>query len=428
MCNLTIFDSIVYLQEKYVVQSDTWWWFLFFLRIIGGIMKRVFLVVLDSFGVGATADAPFYGDVGANTIKSVFDTGVLDIPNLRKMGLFNIDGVSKALRSAEEYYPLASFAKMAEYSKGKDTTSGHWEICGLPLTETFPTYPEGFPPSIIEKFQLSTGRKVLCNKPYSGTEVIKDYGIEHIKTGSLIVYTSADSVFQIAAHEDIVPVERLYEYCKKARGILTGKDMVLRVIARPFVGEYPNFSRTPKRKDFSVPPPSRTALDLIKENNLDVLAIGKINDIFVGKGITKSFKTRNNEEGMNVLLECLDKDFEGLCFLNLVDFDMLYGHRNDAKGYALALNFFDQKLGEVLKKLKNEDILIITADHGCDPGDISTDHTREYVPMIFFGNKIKRGVNLGTLKTFSDVSATILEYLNINNSLYGTSFFKEVSL
>lgn len=389
-------------------------------------MKRVFLIVLDSFGVGASPDALLYNDDGTNTIKSVFSTGFLKVPCLKKLGLFNINDVARKIGCDLETNPMASFAKMQESSKGKDTTSGHWEIAGLPLKKSFPTYPKGFPKKVIEKFMQVTGRGVLCNKPYSGTEVIKDYGEEHLKTGNLIVYTSSDSVFQIAAHEGIVPLELLYDYCKKARNILTGENEVLRVIARPFTGKYPNFYRTNKRKDFSILPPSKTMLDLLKENFFDILAVGKINDIFAGRGITRSFKTANNEEGLKILEKCIDENFNGLCFVNLVDFDMLYGHRNDAKGYALALNFFDQKLEKILKKMKSEDIIIVTADHGCDPGDISTDHTREYVPMLIYGNKIKRGVNLGVLKTFSDVSASILAYFNIENSLSGTSFLKEI--
>lgn len=389
-------------------------------------MKRVFLLVLDSFGVGEALDADFYGDEGANTLRSILKTGLLDIPNMQSLGLFNLEGLPGDVSKLAVKAPMGAFAKALEISKGKDTTTGHWEIAGVVTEKAFPTYPNGFPQSIIKEFSCKVKRGVICNKPYSGTKVINDYGRQHIETGDLIVYTSADSVFQIAAHEDIVSVEELYGICKVARGILVGENLVSRVIARPFEGEYPNFVRTKNRKDFSVAPPHPTMLDLIYENNLEVISVGKISDIFANRGITKKIKTKSNEEGLYSLEKCLEENFEGLCFVNLVDFDMIYGHRNDAKGYALALNFFDKELGKILTKLKNEDILIITADHGCDPGDISTDHTREYVPLLVYGQNVKKNIKLGVLRSFSCISATVLDYFNLKNKLSGQSFLNAV--
>ena len=389
-------------------------------------MKRVFLLVLDSFGVGEAPDADFYGDKGANTLGSILKTGLLDVPNMQSLGLFNLEGLPDDVSKLAVKAPTGAFAKVLEISKGKDTTTGHWEIAGVVTEKAFPTYPNGFPQSIIKEFSCKVKRGVICNKPYSGTKVINDYGRQHIETGDLIVYTSADSVFQIAAHEDVVDLEELYSICKIARKILVGENLVSRVIARPFEGEYPNFFRTKNRKDFSVAPPRPTMLDLLYENNLEVISVGKISDIFANRGITKKIKTKSNEEGLRSLEKCLEEKFEGLCFVNLVDFDMIYGHRNDAKGYALALNFFDKELGKILTKLKNEDILIITADHGCDPGDISTDHTREYVPLLIYGQNVKKNINLGVLRSFSCISATVLDYFNLKNKLSGQSFLGEV--
>ena len=312
-----------------------------------------------------------------------------------------------------------------EKSAGKDTTTGHWEIAGLQLDKPFPTYPDGFPKEILDEFEKQTGRKVLCNKPYSGTEVIKDYGEEHMKTGALIVYTSSDSVFQIAAHEDIVPVETLYEYCRIARKILVGDHALGRVIARPFVGEVGAFTRTNNRRDFSVEPTGKTLLDLIKKNGLDSISVGKINDIFAAVGITKDTDSHGNTECMEMTLIMLDEDFHGLCFINLVDFDSSYGHRNNAVGYAEELNRFDKHLGEILPKLRDDDLLIITADHGCDPGDISTDHTREYTPLLVYGKNVKPK-NIGTRETFSDIAASIAEYLGVEYNLCGDSFLGEI--
>ena len=368
-------------------------------------------------------DAHLFGDTGCSTIRSISKSNFFNIKNMKKLGLFNIDGVTCG---EKELNPIGSFARMTEISKGKDTTIGHWEISGIESKKPLPTYPNGFPSEIIEQFEKATGRKVICNKPYSGTEVIKDYGKQHVNSGDLIVYTSADSVFQIAAHEDVVPIEELYKYCEIARKILTGSHAVGRVIARPFVGEYPNYQRTSNRHDFSLEPPAVTMLDQLKENGKDVIAVGKINDIFVGKGITEFFRTKNNDDGIARTIEIMDKDFEGLCFINLVDFDMVYGHRNNVDGYAKAFTEFDKSLDIIMSKLKKDDILMITADHGCDPGDISTDHTREYTPFLMYGDTVKKGINLGTRKTFSDIGATILDYFEIEKNIKGESMLKEV--
>ena len=386
-------------------------------------MKRVFLIVLDSVGIGEMPDADKYGDVGSNTMKACFNNKNFSMPNMEKMGLFNIDGMDYA-KSYEN--PTASFAKMKEVSNGKDTIIGHWEIAGIESGRPLPTYPNGFPKSVIEEFEQKTGRKTLCNKPYSGTEVIKDFGKESVETGKLIVYTSADSVFQIAAHEDVVSVEELYKYCEIARAMLVGEHAVGRVIARPFKGEYPNYVRTTNRHDFALAPPEKTMLDFIKDSGKSVIAIGKISDIFAGRGVTEKILTKGNEDGINKTLEVMDRNFEGLCFVNLVDFDMLYGHRNNVDGYAAALSFFDKKLSEICAKLRADDVLIITAVHGCDPTTASTDHSREYTPMVIFGNNIKQGVNLGVRSGFADTGATVLEYLGVKEKNKGSSFLKDV--
>lgn len=386
-------------------------------------MKRVFLIVLDSVGIGEMPDAADYGDAGSNTVKACFYNKNFNMPNMKKMGLFNIDGMDY---EESEKSPIASFARMKEVSKGKDTIIGHWEIAGIESKKPLPTYPNGFPNEVIEEFKRRTGRDILCNKPYSGTEVIKKYGKESVETGKLIVYTSADSVFQIAAHEDVVPIEKLYEYCKIAREILKDDNAVGRVIARPFIGEYPNYTRTSNRHDFALAPSEKTILDFIKEIGKDVIAVGKISDIFAGNGVTEKILTKGNEDGINKTLEIMDRDFEGLCFVNLVDFDMLYGHRNNVDGYAEALSFFDKSLEKILKKLRDDDILIITADHGCDPTTASTDHSREYTPMIIYGKNIKNGINLHTRVGFYDTGATVLDYLKIDEKIRGKSFLKEV--
>lgn len=385
---------------------------------------RVFLIVLDSFGIGELPDAEKFGDKGSNTLKACFKSGKLSVPNMKKLGLFNIDGVDF---ENDEENPTGSFCRLGEKSAGKDTTVGHWEIAGLISNSPFPTYPNGFPREIIQEFEKRTGKKVLCNKPYSGTEVINDYGEEHLKTGDLIVYTSADSVFQIACHEEVVSVEKLYEFCAIARQILVGKHAVGRVIARPFVGdEKQGFVRTANRKDFSVTPPKNTLLDELLSNGKAVLGVGKIYDIFGGKGVGESFKTKSNSDGLNIVNQLIDRDFDGLCFINLVDFDSKYGHRNDVLGYTNALNEFDSWLGEFADKLGDDDMLIITADHGCDPSTLSTDHSREFVPLLVFGKRIKSGINLGTRESFSDIAKTIAQIFGVKNSLDGKSFLNEI--
>lgn len=381
-------------------------------------MKRVFLIVLDSVGIGAMEDAHEFGDTGSNTLRSTHGSSFFHMPNMKKLGLFNIDGIDyeKGMES-----PLAAYGRMKEASRGKDTTIGHWEIAGLISENPLPVYPNGFPVEIIQDFSEMTGRGVLCNAPYSGTEVIKKYGVEHMRTGDLIVYTSADSVFQIAAHEEIVPVETLYEYCKMARKLLVGKHGVGRVIARPFIGENGNFTRTTRRHDFSILPPGQTMLDVLKDAGKDVLGVGKIHDIFAGKGLTSFVYTAGNADGIQKTLEYMDRDFEGLCFVNLVDFDSLYGHRNDVDGYAKALAEFDAALPQMMAKLRPDDVLMITADHGCDPGyTVTTDHTREYTPFLMYGDKIAAR-NLGTRETFADIGATVLEYLGVCGKIAGTS-------
>ena len=385
-------------------------------------MKRVFLIVLDSFGIGEMPDAALFGDVGTHTLKSCYRSGLLHIPHLKKMGLGNVDGVSFL---GEEPLPIAAYGRMQERSAGKDTTTGHWELAGLCLSQPFPTYPNGFPGDLLEEFSRRTGRGVLCNRPYSGTEVIRDFGDEHIKTGDLIVYTSADSVFQIAAHEEVVPPETLYEYCRVARELLVGEHAVGRVIARPFVGKSGQYTRTANRHDFSLPPIGETLLDIVKAAEKQVIAIGKISDIFAGVGTTQVTFTHSNEEGMKATKAVANTSFEGLCFTNLVDFDMVYGHRNNAEGYAKAVSAFDDWLGAFLPQLQEEDLLIITADHGCDPGDVSTDHTREYVPLLVYGRGITP-CNLGTRSTFADVAATVADYLGVKAPANGTSFLPEM--
>ncbi|MCM1100248.1 MAG: phosphopentomutase [Clostridium sp.] len=389
-------------------------------------MKRVFLIVLDSFGIGSMEDAAEYNDAGTNTIGSVSRSPYFHLPNLKKMGLFQIEGVKVAESEGDLAWSAqgphtAAIARMREASRGKDTTIGHWEIAGICSPKPLPTYPEGFPEEVLAPFRERTGRGVLCNRPYSGTQVIADYGEEHMRTGDLIVYTSADSVFQIAAHEEIVPVEILYEYCRTARAILVGEHGVGRVIARPFVGEKGNFTRTSRRHDFSMEPPGVTMLDQLKASGRDVIAVGKIKDIFAGKGITEAVYTSGNEEGILRTLEYLDRDFEGLCFINLVDYDMLYGHRRDVDGYAKALTEFDLRLPKILEKMRREDVLMITADHGCDPAyTATTDHTREYTPFLMYGDAIEPR-NLGTRKTFADIGATVLQYFGIAPEFAGGS-------
>lgn len=390
--------------------------------------KRVFVVVLDSFGIGEEPDAAAYGDEGSNTLCACATSGVLNIPNMTKLGLLNIDGALDSvydvdLKPIES--PVGAYARMREKSAGKDTTVGHWEMAGVISPKKFPTYPDGFPQEVIEEFEQKTGRKVLCNKPYSGTDVIRDFGKEHIETGALIVYTSADSVFQIAAHEDVVSPEKLYEYCRIAREILQGKHGVARVIARPFEGEWP-YHRTSRRHDFSLEPTGTTMLDRLKESGFDVLSIGKIYDIFAHRGMTEFEFTTCNADGIQKTIEATSKDFNGLCFTNLVDTDMIYGHRNDPVGYSNALSYFDEHIPQIIEGLREDDLFIITADHGCDPVTPSTDHSREYVPLLITGPKVKPNTNLGTTATFADMAETILDYFGVEQLGVGTSRLSEI--
>ncbi len=374
--------------------------------------------MLDSFGVGELPDAARFGDSGTNTLRSISGSKYFCIDNLRRLGLANIDGVDFLEDDSE---PLGAYGRMKERSQGKDTTVGHWEIAGLISEHALPTYPDGFPSEVLEEFSRATGRGVLCNKPYSGTAVIRDFGREHMQSGGLIVYTSADSVFQIAAHEDVVDVETLYEYCRTARKILQGKHGVGRVIARPFTGSYPDFVRSAKRHDFSLEPTGKTLLDLLLQRGRDVISVGKIYDIFAGRGVSESYYTHSNTEGMERTLELADRDFSGLCFVNLVDFDMMYGHRNDIDGYAKAIAEFDAWLPKFMAKMEEGDALIITADHGCDPGyTASTDHSREHTPCLIYGGGITPE-NFGTRESFSDISATVAKLLGEEYGLSGES-------
>lgn len=385
-------------------------------------MKRIFLFVLDSVGIGELPDAAEYGDAGTNTLAAAATSPYFHMPNMKKLGLFNIDGVSCYEKTDR---PEAAIARMKESSKGKDTTIGHWEIAGIVSDKPLPTYPNGFPQELLDAYCEKTGRGVLCNKPYSGTEVIKDYGDEHVKTGALIVYTSADSVFQVAAHEEVVPLEELYQCCHQARELLQGEHGVGRVIARPFIGTSGNYTRTAHRHDYSLPPQGVTMLDLLKDAGRDVIAVGKINDIFAGRGITEYTYTESNADGIDKTLAMMEKDFHGLCFTNLVDYDMLYGHRRDINGYAKALSYFDEKLPEFLSGMGEDDVLMVTADHGCDPSyKLSTDHTREYTPFVMYGKKIKP-VNYGTRDTFADIAATVLDLLGVDGKVHGTSLLDE---
>lgn len=385
--------------------------------------RRVFLVVLDSYGIGELPDAVDFGDVGSNTLRSITKSEEYDTPLMKEMGLFNIDGVDY-IEGVEN--PIASYGRLAEISKGKDTTIGHWEIAGIVSKRPLPTYPNGFPQELLDEFSRRTGRGVLCNKPYSGTEVIKEFGEEHLSTGKLIVYTSADSVFQVAAHEELIPIEELYRYCEIARELLQGEHGVGRVIARPFIGKPGNFTRTPRRHDYSLIPPQTTILDVLKEAGYATRGVGKIYDIFAGKSISDTVRIQNNVDGMEKTLGIMDEEFKGLCFVNLVDFDMVYGHRNDIDGYAKAATVFDKQLAQLVEKMRDTDIVMITADHGCDPGFKGTDHSREYVPVLVYGKDIKAGVNLGTRSSFADIAATIQDIFEVEQGTAGTSFKNEI--
>ncbi len=385
--------------------------------------KRVFLIVLDSCGCGELPDAANFGDCGTHTIRSLVDSGKLCVPNLTQMGLFNISGIGCGTPAQS---PAAAFGKCAERSAGKDTTTGHWEIAGLISTVPMKTYPNGFPDAVLDQLRAATGREILCNLPYSGTEVIRDYGKQHLETGALIVYTSADSVLQIAAHEDLIPVPELYKICEKAREIMQGEFAVGRIIARPFVGTYPDFKRTANRHDYSVSPFAPTALDLIQNAGKQVISVGKIRDIFNGQGISEGHRTVSNDDGMGKTIQLAAQDFDGLCFVNLVEFDSAYGHRRDIAGYTHALNVFDAQLGALLPQLRDDDLLMITADHGCDPAAHGTDHTREYIPLIVWGKQIKP-VNLGIRTGFSDIGQTACEWLGVHaDTLAGTSFLQDI--
>ncbi|WP_032121247.1 phosphopentomutase [Clostridium amazonitimonense] len=388
------------------------------------MIERVIWIVLDSVGMGALPDANKYGDEMSNTIGNVSKAvGGLNLPNMEKLGLGNIDGM-KGVKPYEN--AIGCYARFQEMSNGKDTTTGHWEMGGVHLKQAFPTYPNGFPREIINEFESLTGRGVIGNKPASGTAILDELGEEHIKTGKVIVYTSADSVFQIAAHEDVVPLEELYKMCEIARAMLKDEHAVARVIARPFIGDVGNFTRTPNRRDFSLIPPHDTVLDGLKNSGSNVMAVGKIEDIFCGRGVTEAVHTKDNMDGVDKTLEYIRSDKKGLIFTNLVDFDMKWGHRNDFKAYGKGLEEFDSRLSEILKEMKDSDILFITADHGCDPTVPGTDHTREYVPFLAYGKALKENVNMGTRKGFYDMGQTIAEIFNLEKVKNGESFLKEI--
>lgn len=387
--------------------------------------KRVFLIVLDSFGIGAEPDAAQFGDAGTNTLAAIAAHPKFKGDYLAALGLFNVDGVTCGMPVA---HPMGCFARLREASAGKDTTIGHWEISGLLSAEPLPTFPDGFPQELLDQFTAKTGYKVLCNRPYSGTEVIRDYGEEHAKTGALIVYTSADSVFQIAANEAIVPVEELYHICEQAREILVGKYGVGRVIARPFVGDCAaNFTRTSRRHDYSLVPPRDTMLDALQHAGKETIGVGKIHDIFAGKGVGETIRTGGNTEGLQVTLQLAERDFEGLAFVNLVDFDMLYGHRRDVAGYAEAAAEFNDWLPVFQAKMRPGDMLMITADHGCDPSYTkTTDHTREYVPFLLYGDEIQEGINLHTRYSFATIADTVCQCLNVPYCPAGCGVYHEI--
>lgn len=385
--------------------------------------RRVFVIVIDSCGCGNAPDAAAFSDEGSNTLKTISGSERFNVPVMKQMGLFNMEGTEYAEGVSS---PAGCFGRMTEQSMGKDTTIGHWEIAGIVSPSPLPTYPEGFPDEVIEEFEKLSGRGVLCNKPYSGTEVIKDYGQEHIDTGKLIVYTSADSVFQIAAHEDVVPVDELYRYCEIARGMLKGKHGVGRVIARPFIGANGEFTRTPRRHDFSLIPPEITMMDALIEAGYSTYGVGKIYDIFAGKGIQNTVRTQNNADGMEKTLAYQQEDFMGLCFVNLVDTDMIFGHRRDIDGYANAVSEIDASLKTFTERMRDTDILMITADHGCDPGYKGTDHTREMVPLLVYGKDIRAGVDLGTRTSYADIAATILDIFGVEQKTKGLSFWNEI--
>lgn len=388
-------------------------------------IKRVFIIVLDSFGIGNEPDAADFGDGKCNTLASLTTSPELHAPNLTKLGIFNIDGVGCGTPADS---PIGTFARLRELSRGKDTTIGHWEIAGIVSEQPMPTYPNGFPPEVLERLSAACdGKKMLCNKPYSGTQVIHDYGREQEETGGLIVYTSADSVLQIAANEADVPVERLYDYCRAAREIMQGEHGVGRIIARPYVGSYPNYERTAHRHDFSLDPTGDTMMDALVRKGCEVIGVGKISDIFAGRGITRSTGVNeSNADGMEKTLRIQQEDFTGLCFVNLVDFDMAYGHRRDIAGYARATTEFDVQLGTFMENMREDDVLMITADHGCDPGAPGTDHTREYVPLLVYGARIRPNTNLGTYPTFAMIGATVADMFDAPLTTKGESLLPRI--
>lgn len=388
------------------------------------MINRIILFVLDSVGIGGLPDAEQFGDFDVNTLGNIAkSTDNFKIPNLKKMGIGNIEGVD-AIEADPS--PIGSFGRSLEASNGKDTTTGHWEIAGLFIEHPFKTYPDGFPEHIIKAFEEKTGRKVIFNKPASGTVVLDDYGEEHMKTGNPIVYTSADSVFQIAAHEEIIPLDELYNMCQIARDMLRGDDQVARVIARPFIGTPGNFQRTPNRRDYSLKPFDKTVLDYAKESGLEVKAVGKIVDIYDGEGITEDVHTKDNMDGVDQTIRFIKEDFKGILFTNLVDFDAKFGHRRDVDGYREALEEVDARFPEMMSLMREDDMLIVLADHGNDPTYKGSDHTREYIPILIYGDKVKRGVDIGTRKTFADIAATISDILEIPATPYGTSFKTEI--
>lgn len=388
------------------------------------MINRVILFVLDSVGIGALPDSEKFGDIDVNTLGHIASsTDDFKIPNLRKLGIGNIKGVD-AIEAVKS--PLGAFGRSLEASNGKDTTTGHWEIAGLLIDQPFKTYPDGFPDYIIKEFEEKTGRKVVCNKPASGTVILDELGEEHMKTGNAIVYTSADSVFQIAAHEDIIPLEELYSMCQIARDMLMGEDQVARVIARPFIGTPGHFERTSNRRDYSLKPFNKTVLDMAKDNGLEVKAVGKIVDIFDGEGITEDVHTKDNMDGVDQTIHYLKQDFKGILFTNLVDFDAKYGHRRDVKGYREALEALDARIPELFEAMKSDDVIIFLADHGNDPAYKGTDHTREYIPVLVAGEPIKENVDLGTLETFADIAATVSDMLNIPQTPHGKSFKAQI--
>lgn len=388
------------------------------------MVNRVILFVLDSVGIGALPDAEKFGDFNVNTLGNIAkSTQDFKIPNMIQLGLGSIEGVDYLPKVKE---PIGAYGRSLEASNGKDTTTGHWEIAGLYIEQPFKTYPDGFPKYIIDEFEAKTGRKVLCNKPASGTVVLDELGEEHMKTGNPIVYTSADSVFQIAAHEDIIPLEELYHMCQIARDMLMGDDQVARVIARPFTGSPGNFQRTSNRRDYSIKPYEKTVLDYAKEAGLAVKAVGKIVDIYDGEGITHDVHTKDNMDGVDQTLNYMKEDFKGILFTNLVDFDAKYGHRRDVAGYRKALEDVDARLPELFSAMKPTDLLILLADHGNDPAYQGSDHTREFIPLLIYGDEVKKGTNIGTRKTFADVAATVSDILNIKATPYGTSFKNEI--